>query len=390
MSAIPQFEFATSNKIIFGRGVFSQVATLTKSFGDRIFIVTGKNQKRVQPLIDQLTTNNLKEILTFSVGEEPTTDIADAGLSSAREFKANVIIAFGGGSVIDTAKAIAAVLANGGQFLDYLEVVGLGKPLTKPSVPVIAIPTTSGTGAEVTKNAVLCSVSHKQKVSVRSPYMIPNIALVDPELTFSVPPEVTAATGLDAFTQVLESFVSNKANPITDGLCREGLRRGAKSLLRAYENGNDIEAREGMSITSLIGGLALANAKLGSVHGFAGPIGGMFPSAPHGAVCATLLPHCFAVNVNALKARDPNGDYLNRFTEVATLITGNSNATTDDAVQWIKHLCNKLNVRGLSAYGVKKDDFEALIEKASKSSSMQGNPIKLTKEELAEILTLAL
>jgi alcohol dehydrogenase class IV len=300
-----------------------------------------------------------------------------------------MVISFGGGSAIDAGKAIAALLTNGGAPLDYLEVIGRGQPITEPAAPMIAIPTTAGTGAEVTRNAVLASPEHHVKVSLRSPLMLPRLAVVDPTLTHTVPPEITASTGLDAFTQVLEPYVSLKANPLTDAICREGLWRAAQALRYVYEHGDDAEAREDMAMVSLFGGLALANAKLGAVHGFAGPIGGMFP-APHGAVCGRLLPAVMAVNVRVLRKRAPQSPALERYDEIAQILTGDFKANAGTGVTWVEELCDVLNVPPLSAYGITKADFPAIIEKARRSSSMRGNPVQLTSEELQEILARAL
>jgi alcohol dehydrogenase class IV len=241
----------------------------------------------------------------------------------------------------------------------------------------------------VTRNAVLVSPEHRVKVSLRSPLMLPRLALVDPELTHGLPPEVTASTGLDALTQVMEPYVSNRANPLTDALCREGLHRAARSLRRAYEQGDDAAAREDMALASLFSGLALANAKLGAVHGFAGVIGGMFPG-PHGAVCARLLPHVMAVNVRALQERSPESKALRRYDEIARILTGNDEATADDGVAWVQELCQALQVPPLASYGMTPEDFPVLIEKTSVASSTQGNPIKLTSDEMQGILTRAL
>ncbi len=325
----------------------------------------------------------------FTVSGEPTTETARQGTQQARQAGCDFVIGLGGGSVLDTGKAIAALLTNGGDPLDYLEVIGRGQPLTQPAAPYIAIPTTAGTGAEVTRNAVLGSPEHRVKVSLRSPLMLPRLALIDPDLTHTMPPSITASTGLDALTQVMEPYVSNKANPLTDALCLEGMRRAARSLRRAYENGADPSAREDMALASLFGGLALANAKLGAVHGFASPLGGMF-DAPHGAVCAALLPHVLAVNVRALGERQPQSEFLQRYDKIAQLLTGHPNATAQDGVAWVQALCQDLQVPPLSTYGLTKADFPDLIAKAGRASSMGGNPIVLTPEELAEILDQAL
>jgi alcohol dehydrogenase class IV len=300
-----------------------------------------------------------------------------------------MVVGFGGGSALDTGKAIAALLTNGGRPLDYLEVIGRGLPLSLPSAPYFAIPTTAGTGTEVTKNAVLGSPEHCVKVSLRSASMLPRLALVDPELTHSLPPDITAYTGLDALTQVLEPFVSCRANPMMDSICLDGMRRAARSLRKVCVDGEDAAAREDMSLASLFGGLALANAGLGAVHGFAGPFGGMFP-APHGAVCACLLPHVMASNIDALRQRDPGGQISKRYEEVGRILTGNPDAGADDGVAWVREVCTELNVPALSAYGFGDRDIPDMIDKASVASSMKGNPIKLTSGEMQEILQRAM
>jgi alcohol dehydrogenase class IV len=391
-----RFEFATATRIIFGAGTLREVGPLAAEMGSRALVVTGSTalrqaqdkSARAAPLLDLLAAQRIVTV-TFSVSSEPTTEVARLGTQRARESDCDLVIGFGGGSVLDSGKAIAALLTNGGDPLDYLEVIGRGQPLSRPSAPYIAIPTTAGTGAEVTRNAVLASPEHRVKVSLRSPLMLPRLALVDPELTHSLPPEVTASTGLDALTQVMEPYVSNRANPLTDALCREGMRRAVRSLRRAYEQGDDAVAREDMALTSLFGGLALARAKLGAVHGFAGPIGGMFP-APHGAVCARLLPHAMAVNVLALQERSPGSEALRRYDQIARILTGNDKATADDGVAWVQELCQALQVPSLASYGMTPADLTVVIEKASVSSSMRGNPIQLTPDEMREILTQAL
>ena len=391
-----RFEFATATRIIFGAGTLREVGPLAAEMGNRALVVTGRTAlrraqdkpARAAPLLDALAAQGISTV-TFTVAGEPTTEVVRLGTQRARESDCDLVIGFGGGSALDTGKAIAALLTNGGDALDYLEVIGRGQPLSQPAAPYIAIPTTAGTGAEVTRNAVLASPEHRVKVSLRSPLMLPRLALIDSELTHSLPPEVTASTGLDALTQVMEPYVSNRANPMTDALCREGMRRAARSLRRAYEQGDDAVAREDMALTSLFGGLALANAKLGAVHGFAGPLGGMFPG-PHGAVCARLLPHVMAVNVRALQERSPGSESLRRYDEIARILTGDDKATASGGVAWVQELCQTLRVPPLASYGMTQADFPVLIEKASAASSMQGNPIKLTPDEMQEILAGAL
>jgi alcohol dehydrogenase class IV len=300
-----------------------------------------------------------------------------------------MVIAMGGGSVIDAGKAIAALLANPGDPYAYLEVIGQGRPLANPAAPVMAVPTTAGTGAEVTRNAVLASPEQRIKVSLRHPTMLPDIALVDPELTYDMPPAITASTGLDALTQCLEPFVSHLATPLTDGFCREGMKRAARSLRRAFHDGSNVEARGDMALASLCGGLALANAKLGAVHGFAGPGGGMF-DAPHGAVCARLLPYAIEANVRAIQERAPSSPALERFEEAAKILTGKARATVADGVQWVQALGEELQIPGFASYGMTKNDLADIVAKAVPSSSMKGNPISLTEAELTAVLTRAL
>jgi alcohol dehydrogenase class IV len=383
-----RFDFATATRLVFGPGTLREVGPIAEKMGHRALVVTGRSVERAGRLLDALAAEGIGTTV-FSVRGEPSTEVARRGTEQARRSACELVIGIGGGSALDTGKAIAALLANGGDPLDYLEVIGKGKPLAKPSAPYIAIPTTAGTGAEVTRNAVLASSEHRVKVSLRSPHMLPHLAVVDPELTYSLPPEVTASTGLDAFTQVMEPYVSNKANPLTDALCRKGMGRAARSLRRAYEREGDFAAREDMAIVSLFGGLALANAKLGAVHGFAGPLGGMFPG-PHGAICARLLPYVMETNVRALQEREPGSAALRRYDEIAQILTGDVSATAEEGVAWVQELCGALDVPPLSKYGLTREQIPAVIQKASVASSMQGNPIKLTDEEMGDILSLAL
>jgi alcohol dehydrogenase class IV len=379
-----RFEFATATRIIFGPGTLREVGPLARELGRAALVVTGRHPDRAEPLLALLGEQGLSAE-TFPVSNEPEIATVQQGVEQARKSKRDLVISFGGGSALDTGKAIAAMLANEGDLLDYLEVIGRGKALPKASVPFIAIPTTAGTGSEVTRNAVLASPEHRVKVSLRSPLMLARVALVDPELTYDLPPAVTASTGLDALTQLIEPYTSSRANPMTDALCVEGIRRAARSVRAAFEHGHDSAAREDMAVASLFGGLALANAGLGAVHGFAGPIGGMFP-APHGAVCAALLPHVMEVNVRALRQRQPTSETLSRYAEVAGWLTANSSAKPDDGVEWVRTLVADLKIPRLDAYGIERPHTAELVEKAAKASSMKANPIALTPQELSEVL----
>jgi len=379
-----QFEFATAARIIFGCGKISEVAPIAKQMGDRALVICGKNLGRVGTFLDMLAAQEV-EYITFQVIDEPTIRIVEEGINLARQIDCDFVIGIGGGSVIDTGKVIAALFTNHGKLFDYLEVIGCGKKLTRKPAQFIAIPTTSGTGAEVTRNAVLKSSEHGIKVSMRSPLMLPDLTVVDPELTYSMPCSVTASTGLDALTQLIEAFVTKKANPLTDSICREGIKRAARSLKQAYLNGNDRNARNDMSIASLFSGMALANAGLGAVHGFAGPLGGIFP-APHGVICARLLPFVMEANIRTLKTQPSNSPVLVRFDEIAKILTGKSDAIAEDGMEWVLSICKMLKVQSLSKYGLKEEDFPAIIEKSRKASSMEGNPVHLSNKDLTQIL----
>lgn len=383
-----RFEFATATRIIFGPGALEEFSSIAKELNKRALVVRGSNPARSKPLLTSIEAANM-EYSCFEVREEPTVEQITHGVNEARRSECGVVIGIGGGSVIDSAKAIAGLVTNPGAILDYLEVIGKGKQLSVPALPCVAIPTTAGTGAEVTRNSVLASPEYRVKVSLRSPFLLPRWAIVDPRLTCDLPSSVTASTGLDALTQLIEPYVSTRSNPITDGLCTEGMRRVARSLRRAFEQGQDLNAREDMALASLFGGLSLANAGLGAVHGFAAPIGGMFP-APHGAICAALLPHVMDINLCAIQERLNNSEILRRYDSIAAILTGSEKATAVDGIRWIIELCKMLQIPGLRVYGVAEADTVVLVEKAAKASSMKANPIPLTTEELTEALHRAL
>lgn len=380
------FEFATANRIIFGAGKLNELSKLIEESAKRLLLVRGESSDAIARVREILSASSIP-FTELQVHGEPTVDVIREGRKAAQD--CDMIIGLGGGSVIDTGKALAALVANPGDILDYLEVIGKGQALVSPPLPYIAIPTTAGTGAEVTRNAVIESTEQSIKVSLRSPLMLPRVALVDPELTYHLPPEITASSGLDALTQLIEPFVSVKANPMTDAICREGMAYAARSLRRAYENGADKEAREGMSLASLCGGLALANAGLGAAHGFAGPLGGML-HAPHGVLCARFLPLVMQANIKAMQLRQPAHPALARYVEIARILTGKNDATAEEGVEWTGELVNTLKIPRLSAYGMKPEDFPEAVQKTQKASSFKGNPIVLNEEELIDILENAL
>lgn len=381
------FELSVPEKVIFGKGSLVRLGQLVSGFGNRALIVHGANPDRARSIVDQLAQSKFESYL-YSVRNEPTIEDIAKGAEDAKTREVTLVIGIGGGSVIDAAKAISALVTNVGDIVDYLEVIGRGNPLTKPGLPCVAIPTTAGTGAEVTKNAVIASLEHRIKVSLRSPFLLPRIALVDPELTYSLPAKVTIATGLDALTQLVEPFVSSRGNPATDGLCREGIPRVARSLPTIGQNGKDFAAREEMALASLFGGLALANAGLGAVHGFAGPIGGMF-NAPHGLICGILLPFVVDANIHALRLRAPDSVALRRYDEIGRLLTGSAEARATDGLAWLTDLNKTLNVPALSSLNIPRESIPDIASKAAKASSTKANPIELTQPELEAILEAA-
>jgi alcohol dehydrogenase class IV len=379
-----RFEFATAGRIVFGPGAIAELPEIAGTFGQRVMVVTGKDRIRHAAVIGSMEERGF-HCAIFGVSGEPTIALVREGARLLRESGGDVVIAIGGGSAIDAGKAIAALGSNPLDVLEYLEIIGKGKPLDVVPCPLIAVPTTAGTGSEVTRNAVLGSPEHGVKASLRSPWMLPRVAIVDPDLTLALPRAITAYTGMDALTQLIEPYVSCRANPFTDALCRDGLRVVAGSLARAYANGRDAEARAGMSYASLLGGVALANAGLGVVHGFAAPVGGMF-DAPHGAVCAAILPHGMRANIQALRARAPESAGLVRYAEIAGILTGRAGATAEDGVDWVRDLVEEFGILALRQYGIEARHFGELVEKAARSGSMKGNPIVLTREELGAVL----
>jgi alcohol dehydrogenase class IV len=382
-----KFEFATAKRILFGPGRIRELPALAKSLGNVTLLVLGKSGRGKDALAEDLARAGIRSV-AFHVDGEPTVAMVDQAKELAMDGGCDLVVTVGGGSVIDAGKAVAGMLNNPGEVLDYLEVVGGGRPILKPAAPWIAVPTTAGTGAEVTRNAVLEVPDRRVKVSLRSPHLLADIAVIDPELTLSLPRTITAYTGMDALTQLIEPFVSNAANPLTDGVCREGLSLAARSLATVCRDGSDLQARSDMCAAALMGGIALANARLGAVHGLAGVLGGT-TGHPHGAICARLLPPVMEANLRALGQRPVPGA-LERYAEVARRLTGNPAATADDGLAWVRALCAELAIPTLAKAGLTRSDFVRVIPAAGRASSMQGNPVKLTDSELESILEAAL
>ncbi len=377
------FDLALPPRVTFGPGRVADLPQVVAGLGSRVLVVTGSSPSRVELVIAALReVAAALEVVT--VCGEPSVDDARAAAAAGRGMDADVVVAIGGGSPIDLAKATAMLLGNGGDPMDYIEVVGRGQAISRAPLPLVAVPTTAGTGAEVTANAVLNVPEHGVKASLRHPLMIPRHAIVDPELTVGCPPAVTAASGMDALTQCLEPYVSSRANRMTDSWARMGMMAAGRSLVLAYVDGGDLAARTDMSLCSLLGGLSLANAKLGAVHGFAGVIGGM-TDAPHGAICAALLgPVCEANLAHA-------DDRLEaRFAQVAACLTGVPDAEPEDALHWIEHTRALFEIPPLSQYGLTDLDTDRVVAGAARASSMQGNPVTLSVEELAEVFRAAL
>jgi alcohol dehydrogenase class IV len=371
------FELAAPGRIVFGAGVSAQAGPALRALGaKRVLLVSGRSAQRSESFRAGLKLPTV----THAIPGEPTLDMVNEGRALTIREKCDAVLAFGGGSAIDAGKAIAALAGNPGDLLDYMEIVGKAQPLPQLGLPCIAIPTTAGTGAEVTKNSVLASPEAKVKASLRSPHLLPILALIDPDLLDGMPKAILAPTGLDALSHLLESFVSIRANVFTLALAKEGMRRTARSLRPGFEQGLTAEHREDLAVASLFGGLCLANSGLGAVHGFAAPLGGMW-KAPHGAVCAALLPAVMRANILALRERCPQSPVLARYGELNDLLAGGGNA-----MAWTAELTTALGIPKLSAFGVQPNDVPLLVAKAKVASSMRGNPIVLTDEELTTIV----
>ena len=377
---IAPFALATATEILFGRGQASHAAARVAGMGRRVLLVYGRDAGRAVWLADALARQGCA-VTGFSVPREPDTALIEDGLDAAAG--AQVVAALGGGAVIDAGKAIAALGPATRPIMDHLEVVGRGLPLDHPPLPFAAIPTTAGTGAEVTRNAVIGVPEQRRKVSLRDARMLPRLAIVDAALTDGCPRAVTLASGLDAITQVIEPFVCTRTNPWTDALCRDAIPRGLSALRRLMQ-GEDPDARDDMAWVSLCGGLALANAGLGAVHGLAGPLGGL-TGAPHGAICGVLLPHVLMANRRA--ATDPAA--VDRLDQVARWIGAAFDAplaSMPEAARALADWSHDAGLPALSALGVAPEAQAVAAEAAAASSSMKANPAALTPGTLRRIM----
>jgi len=380
------FEFATAGRIVFGWGAAATLPREVAALGRRVFLVTGRDAGRLAPLLAELA--EAVHLTPFAVPGEPTLGLVEEARVRAAAAGCDVVLAVGGGSAIDAAKAVAGMLANPGDLREHLEVVGQGRPLAHPGRPLVAVPTTAGTGSEVTRNAVLRDEGAGVKASLRSPHLLPRLALVDPALTVSLPRPATLGSGMDALTQLLEGLVTRRANPLTHGLAREGLQACARGLRRVCADGGDRPGRQDMALAALCGGLVLANAGLGAVHGLAGVLGGRW-DAPHGMLCGALLAPVMAANIRALEARGPAAA-LEGYAEAARLLTGDPAADPRAGAAWVAHLARDLGVPRLEAWGVQRADLAGALAQALRSRSFQANPVDLTAGELAVALEEAL
>ena len=385
---VERFSLAVPTDIRFGAG---RVAELPQALADlgatRAFVVTGRSTTRADQIRSGLDDAGVSSIV-YGVEGEPSVDGVRAAVAAMREAGCDAVLGFGGGSALDVAKAVAVLAAADSDPLDHLEVIGAGRPLHAPGLPCVAVPTTAGTGSEVTRNAVLSGQG--MKASLRSPLLLPKVAVVDPDLLVGLPSSVTAFSGMDALSQLVEPLLSTRANPFSDALAREGIRRSARSLRRAGAEGmQDPAVREDLALASLFGGLCLANSGLGAVHGIAAAAGARL-AAPHGAVCAALLAAAVDVNLHALRDRAADHPALPRFTEVATLLTDDPNANPEDALGWLDDLAVALSIPGLASYGLIEEDIPALVAAAQRASSMRSNPIPLTDGEVGDIVRRSL
>jgi alcohol dehydrogenase class IV len=385
---VVRFDLAVPADVRFGAGRVSEVPQALASLGaSHVLVVTGRSTWRADGVRAALSEAGISTV-SFGVAIEPSIDLVRAAVSLVVEAGCDAVLGYGGGSALDVAKAAAVLATADADPLEHLEVIGAGRPIVRPGLPCVAVPTTAGTGSEVTRNSVLSGGG--VKASLRSPLLLPKVAVVDPDLLVGLPGPTIAASGMDALAQLIEPLLSRRANPFSDALARDGIRRSARSLRRAYENGMDDPAvREDLALASLLSGMCLANSGLGAVHGIAAAAGARL-SAPHGAVCAAVLAATVKVNLRALRDRAPEHPSLPRLAEVATLLTGQPGATPEDAIGWLRELTTALSIPGLASYGLDRAGVPALVSAAQQASSMRGNPIELDDAEVSEILSRSL
>jgi len=380
------FEYATPTDILFGRQALVKALPRIINCGKHAFFVHGKDASRCKQLVDTLHKNGVA-VTPFTVSSEPDIDLIEKARNKAKDSRCDYVIAMGGGSVVDTAKAVAALITNNEPILNYLEVVGQGSPLTHAPVSCIVIPTTAGTGSEVTRNAVIQVPDKRVKVSLRSPLMYPDLAVIEPSLMMTLPLESTLFSGWDAIVQLIESYLTRKANPICDALSLQGLQYAIPAINALEKNLNDYEARSHMALAALYSGITLTNAGLGAVHGLAGPLGGYYRQrVPHGAICARLLPE---VLQSHLLHSSEDSNLVQRLQVVINLLSGSEKMDQKEALVDLKdRICDR--IPNLGIWGVLERDLPVIAEQSKTSSSMRGNPVVLETEELVSILKQAL
>ncbi|MEJ2762469.1 iron-containing alcohol dehydrogenase [Photobacterium sp. MCCC 1A19761] len=376
------FQFMTSTRIIFGEGALTNSLSSLNQFGYSVLLVTGKDSERAEPVINYLKQQSMR-YQQVAVHGEPLIAMIEEMAAMGRKFRPDMVLAIGGGSVLDAGKALAALIPNQGSVYDYVEVVGRNVPLQAKPLPFIAVPTTAGTGSEVSKNAVLRSAQEQVKVSLRGPEMLADLAIVDPTLTYGMDPIMSGYCGMDAFSHLMEAYVCGEPNPLTDMVCEEGLRRLSGSLLAACED-DDPRARADMSFAAMLGGMALANGKLGAAHGLASALGGRL-EAPHGLITAQLVPFVMQENVSAAREAGRT-DVLDRYRQLACILTGRINAEIIDGILWARRTLKRLGLPALSSYGLCDMMFDEVADNALRSNAIKGNPLPLNKQRLVSIL----
>jgi alcohol dehydrogenase class IV len=380
---MPPFEFLTAGRIRFGRGCADSAVDAVRGFGARVLLVRGRSVAWVDGFSRALSDAGC-EVTETVCTQEPDLPMLEAACALARQTRTEVVVSVGGGAVIDLGKAVAALAPSDSAVLEHLEGVGQGRPLTRAPLPFVALPSTAGTGAEVTKNAVIAVPEAARKVSLRDDRMLPDLAIVDPNLMDQAPRGVTLSSGLDAVVQVIEPYLCNRSNPLTDALSRATIPMGLSALNRLAQ-GEDAEAREQMAFVSLCGGLALANAGLGAVHGLAGVIGGRL-GAPHGLVCGRLLGPVLLANSRTLRAA---GAETSRFEEVAGWLSGGLGVSREAAFDELSGLLDGWGVGRLGAWIMPETNLQEIAKEAAGSSSMRANPCVLQEDDLEGIMRAA-
>lgn len=384
------FEFYKTPKIVFGAGEIKKLGAAARQFGEKVLIVRGASSLKKSPswsiIVSSLENAGIK-YLEYEISQEPSPLLINAAVHQFHDESVDCVIAIGGGSVLDGGKAISAMLPSCEDIVDFLEIIGNKKPDGK-KIPFIAVPTTSGTGSEATANAVISEIGSKGfKRSLRHNNYVPDIAFVDPELSLNCPPDITAACGMDAFTQLLESYVSTKSSPFTDALIESALPLVRDHLLNAVRHGStDIDSRTAMAYASMISGISLSNAGLGVVHGLASVLGAMYP-IPHGVVCGTLLSPAIKSTIYKLLRVKPDSIALTKFARVGKIVTNNPHLKTAEAcellINYLDLLTSTLNMRYLSDFGVSCKDFDTILSE----NCNKNNPVQLDYDEIKAILS---